>query len=292
MTIQNFLQNLSKEEIEKGNEIQKAETEKQYIEFKKSLKNNECYLCDSKLNQFDENKPCLHLLLRPKELKKKYIKKLINSGVGFFRTTTYLRWLANFEAPFKNISNLKSETTKDKKFEQTIKYKNFEWSFTCSPGDYAGHKDKNYGKLPHFHMQMKINGQLFYKFGEDHIPFSKQDLFTIELYESDPKRVIVYNLYAWGMQESLDYIGPNKLMKTMGKTFNENEATYHLTTIVEASEGKTLKGDDIADILQESREKGIPVSRLASKLGGKQKTYISPGEGVPTILKRNKRKNK
>lgn len=283
---------MSNEEIEKGNERHKAETKKEYKKFKKSLNNNECYLCNSKLNQFDENKPCLHWLLRPKGLNKKHIKKLFDSGVGFFRTTTYLRWLANLETPFKNISNLESETTKDKKFEQTIKYKNFEWSFTCSPGDYEGHKNKNYGKLPHFHMQMKINGQLFYKFGEEHIPFSKQDLFAIELYESNPKRVILYDVYAWGMQESLDYINPDLLMKTMGKTLNENEATYHLDTIIEAPEGKTLNGDDIADILKESSEKGIPVAKLASKLGGKQTTYISPGEGVPPILKRNKRKNK
>lgn len=290
MEIQNFFESLSQQEIEKINQKQRNQNEKEYSNFLSQLKKNKCYICQLELNDFNKDEPCLHWLLRPDGVNKKHIQELFNTEVGLFRTATYVRWLANSKESFQNINDIEQEKSKDKKFELTVKYKNFEWSFTCSPGDYFGHEGSKYGNKPHFHFQMLIDTQTFIRFGDFHPALSKPDIFALEASSLYPDRVVLFGHEAAGMQSLMNNIDADTLFEELELAHDENTAPFHMSTMLEAKEGQSFKSEDIMRLIEESRETGIPFARLArEKLDSNIRTIISPGDGVPNLNKRTKR---
>ena len=180
--------NLSNDQISKLNKKQREAAVKEYSNFITKFKKNVCYICDSPLSSFDENRICYHWMLRPNGIKKHHIQKLLYSGKGFRRISIYLRWVANTGIPFRNISDHSEEMAKDRIFEITIKYKSIEWSFSCSPSDYKGHSSSRFANFPHYHFQMKINDKVFIKFADFHPPLSDEDLFFFEAQKAYPKK--------------------------------------------------------------------------------------------------------
>ena len=91
-----------------------------------------------------------------------------------------------------------------KLIELTIKYKTFEWSFSCAESDYLGHATGvEESRRPHYHFQMRVNKQAFIRFNDFHVPFSEQDLLQIESQRLAPELIKQRFSTASGMNELL-----------------------------------------------------------------------------------------
>ena len=284
-----FLEGLSKEERAAGNqkEFERAKTE--YKKFKEYFSQGFCYLCRKPLKTFSKKNPCLHWLLKPKKFKKKHLPE-ISKKYGLFQTQSFLRWVANEEAFAKNINDLKDEGTGNKLIELTIKYKNLEWSFSCALSDYDGHSSSKHGKNPHYHFQMRVEKRPFIRFNDFHLPLSDMDIINIEAIKSNPQLIKQRFSFGEGMNVMFNDEVVEKVLK---KTENPEEATYNIDTFAYAEEGKTISGDDLYSIIQESKEKGVTVASLIDKLpNAESKIIISPGPGVVEQAPRPGRKKR
>jgi len=290
--IKNFFENLSEEEIKKINKNQREATNREHKDFVDHFKKNECYICKLPLTKYDENKICYHWFLRPNGIKKDHIKKMLYSGKGYLRISTYLRWVTNTEVPFRNISDLSEEMSENKIFEVTIKYKFFEWSFSCSSSDYKGHSSSQNANFPHYHFQMKINDKMFIKYSDFHPPFNQEDLFSFNAKNAYPEKFKIGYTYGEGMDFILNEQNIKKIYDLIKTSKDENKATFNVQTFIEAPEGKTISGSLIAELIEESKRTGIPISQLSKKLDAKVTSIISPGPGVPELKKRKRKRKK
>jgi hypothetical protein len=279
------------EKLNKYGDIDREYAESQFREFKANLGRGICFYCNQNIESFLSDRPCFHWLLNPKGFKKKFFPTLY-AKYGFHQLETYLRWLANTETPVRNINDLDIEKNPSKKIELTIIYKNMEWSFSCSNGDYEGHKDKYEGSYPHYHFQMKSNGRVIINYGGFHIPFSDYDEFVFAVKQGDIERLKYAHSFGAGMQSLMDRMTPEKMLGGMKNSDNVIEKDqFHLSTYIEADPGTTISGDEIADLIKESKATGEPLAKLAQKIKNVRiTTVITPGPGIPEISNRKSRK--
>lgn len=288
--IKDFINSLSPEQIEEGNRIQEAENKEMYLEFSKAYNKGCCFLCGMKLDYFNSYETCFHWFLKPSGIKKSHFKNYLSEDIGFFRLESYFRWLAHIDKPFKNINDLKCETTESKLLETTIKYKNLEWALTYGQSDLDGHKNSHNANFPHFHLQMLVDGQPFIRFNDYHIPFSEEDLFNIELLKQE--NVVSYNLQAPGMSEILE---DSEILNVIDEYStvpeNKEDAFLSFRTMIQMPEGKTMSGEDIAKILEESKRTKRPVRHIMKECfpDASITSEVTPAEGVPEKRKRKKR---
>jgi len=276
----------SEEDIEKINKKILENSEKEYNNFVSKFKEGKCSYCKENLNSFNFQNPCFHWLLHPNKIKKENFSPLLKN-FGCFRLISYLRWVANQEAPFMNINDLKIESKESRVFEVTIKYQNKEWTFCCNKCDLEGHGRFNF---PHCHFNMFIDGKRFINFHDFHLKFNDEDLFELESYLGKNKEVNYYWGRGAGMQDLMNL--PSSLLINSLKLVNEeNKSTFHLSNIIEAKHGEKILGDDIQDLIDESRKTGKTFTSLARKnlKDVSIKTIISPGEGVVELKKRYSR---
>lgn len=175
----NLFQQLGPDLINKFNEAQAERDAKDFQSLKENLENGKCYLCGHTIDYIDESTPCFHWFLNPKT-KKKQLAKVLNAGKGLLHLYGYLTWVANSVNPLVNIDDTADGIDINKIFETTIRYKEFEWSFSLAHSDLEGHQGTK-SDYPHFHLQMKKNGSIVIKFNDFHIPFSDNDFAQIEL---------------------------------------------------------------------------------------------------------------
>lgn len=173
----NLFQQLDPELIRRFNEAQAERDAKDFQSLKENLEKGKCYLCGKSIDYIDSSSPCFHWLLNPKA-KKKQLAKVLNSGKGLLHLYGYLTWVANSANPFVNIDDTPDGVDVNKIFETTIKYKEFEWAFSLAHSDFEGHQGTQ-SDYPHFHFQMKKNGNTVIKFNDFHIPFSDNDFNQI-----------------------------------------------------------------------------------------------------------------
>lgn len=289
--INKMLSEIPYEKLKEYVELDRRRTETQYTNFITHLKQGICSYCNHAIESFSSDKPCFHWLLNPKGFKKRCFPLLYNK-YGFHQLEAYLRWLANTEAPFKYINDLDMEKNPSKIIEITIKYKNLEWSFACSKGDYEGHKDKHDGRYPHYHFQMKCNGQVIINYSGFHVPFNEYDEFIFVVKKGDIKTLKYDHSYGSGMQSVMERMLPEELLEHMRNSEDRiDKGQFHLCTYIEADPGTTISGDEIADILKKSKETGVPVAKLVKELKNvKIVTTIKPGPDIPEIAVRNPRK--
>lgn len=292
MNVRDFFDNLSKKEIIENNKKQIEQADVDFKRFKENTLNNICDFCYDSLHDFNPNKPCLHWMLRPKNIKKKDYNKLFYADLGYFRLSSYLKWLANTLSPIGKINNLLDEKSDSKKIETTIQYKNILWSLSCSNTDFSGHANKRTGKYHHFHLDMRIDNKSFIKFNDFHIPFNQEDMFTFEAIEKAPDKFKYFEYYGSGIQDLFNEISAGELLDNMKATDDYKNAPYRMQTIITAPKGKTISGDELANLYKERQKTGLPIAKLAQKLKAGVTTIISPGEGVPKLKKRNPRKTK
>ena len=249
-------------------------------DFREAFVLGKCSICDADLSSFNKGQPCLHWLLRPPGFTKRHFMEVANR-FGFFQIQAYLRWVANEEAKAQNINDLRVEGT-GKKIEVTIRYKTYEWSFSCGESDYAGHMTASpEAQQPHYHFQMRVNRAAFIRYNDFHVPFSDMDIVQMEAASAAPD--VVKGAFLGG--ESMSDVLNNETLEAVVRhgilPSDSNNAPIKLDSIVMAEEGSAISGDSIEAIFAEARGKGVTVASLLHKLPNvKVTTIVTPGPGV------------
>lgn len=291
--MEKFIKQLPKQKIEEYNKKAIEETKKQHSEFRTKFAEGNCSGCNKALASFDEKLPCLHWLLMPKGFKKKHFELIIKK-FSYVNMDSYLRWVANQETLFGNINDLDEERRDSMMFEYTIKYKNYEWVFSCGKNDFEGHPRRQHGKYPHYHFQMRINNLPFINFTDFHIPLSHHDTYAIRAKRKEIEGVAHSDGYGSGMGALFESENHKEILKQAKTTENFDKATIHTSYIIEAEQGKKISGDELAKLFQESKKTGAPLHNLLHKLKNVKRSaaIVSPGDGVPKIFKRGEKSKK
>jgi hypothetical protein len=195
-----------------------------------------------------------------------------------------------------NINDLADEGT-GKLVEATIKYKNITWSFSCGVNDLSGHETgQPHSQQPHYHFQMRVDDQPFIRYNDFHAPLSEADVGFLELKRTNPDKVQKRLAGGEGMNELLD---ESKLeyAVTMGRSGITDEeaknAPVELDTFIVAEPGKTIKGEDIHNLIEAARREGVTAtSKLRQPQDVRVQTFVSPGPGVVHQAPRSGRKRK
>jgi hypothetical protein len=285
---QSFLRSLSPEQIEEGNRRDHEEHKRQVAEFRKAYAEGRCYLCGEPFDQMRTSHPCTHWLLRRCRFKKKDFLS-ITARYDHHNIAAFLRWCANEEAMLRNINDLESEKSDRKVISYTVKWKNIDWTFDCTENDMRGH-GTGPSSHPHYHFQMRIDGRQFINFNEFHIPLSDRDLFNLSL-RDEPNVRHSFGAAGSGMQEALS-VDPKMILEHTQPTKNEDEAAYHFTTMIEATD-EPLSGDEIHDIIEEAKRtnKSLAfVAKLRLQDRAKIQTVVSPVDTIPDIANRTEHK--
>lgn len=288
-----FFESIPPEIIEKQNNLILQQQEKEYESFKKYLKNESCYICGSKMNEFNENSFCFHWFTYPIGIKKKHFEKIFkgNLNFGFTNLDAYFRWLANSENFIGNINDLKAETSENSYLETTYKYKNLQWAFSIGNTDLEGHKN-SFNSEPHYHIEMKVDGRNFINFNDFHLKFTDEDLFKIEVQKQIPENVITTKDFDAGMSflESEENI---ELIKEMSEVTEDYEnATVNYQSVIIPDKDNPITGEMLQEAMRESAETKKTIGIILSEKlkSAKSTIIISPGDGVPKMSKRSGKK--
>jgi len=285
-SIEQWLRSLPEVEIQQVNELERKKAEDDYRQFKEAFSRGMCSLCGSPLKTINREKPCLHWLLRLCKFKKKDFR-ILYPTIEYFQLSAYLRWVANQDVFMKNINDLVEEKHSSKIIETTIKYKQIEWSISCSKGDFEGHEGSQVN-FPHYHFQMIINGQSFINYSDFHIPLLESDIFGL-LMINKYDAVESYGSGGIGMQSGMN-INPEDIIK-YSRVCNDDEekAGYHISTMAKFE--NRISGEEIRKMFEISKQTEKTVaSLLAEREGVDMTSIISPHESVPYIARRTKRK--
>ncbi len=286
------LEGMSEDEREKWNEGEFLRAQEENSRFKEAYENGDCYLCHKSLKSFSKKTPCIHWLLKPKGFKKKDIVSVANK-YGVFQIQSLLRWYANQEAFARNINNLAAEGTGTKIIELTIRYKYLEWSFSCAESDYLGHQNSKHAKHPHYHFQMRIDKRPFINFNDFHLPLSKSDIINMEAMRSKPDLITERNSFGEGMEEIFTEEIIHDVLTSPTSGDSEDEAPFSVDSFACADEGTQIQGEDLYNIIQEAKEKGVTVASMLHKLpNAKTEVMVTPGPGVVEQAPRSSRGKK
>jgi len=283
---------LSDEYIQQKNEEDIQRSEQQYKKFKSDFQTGICCYCGLSLDAFNKDKPCHHWLLHPKGFKKKHLPALFDK-YNYHQIDAYLRWVANFDTPMRNINDLKSEQSGTKIIEQTIRYKNIEWAFSSSKGDIKGHKDKSNSDFPHYHFQMMVNGKPVVSFSDYHIPFHEYDLFTFAM-NNDPDINANYRvLFGEGMDFAMENENAMEFIKQSQGTDDGSNSLYRIQSFISAKPGTTFSGDQIVELMKEAKEKNVTLSSMLHKIENTDvEVSVIPGDGVVEQSHRTQRRKR
>ncbi|MDB6117906.1 MAG: hypothetical protein JWO08_1687 [Verrucomicrobiaceae bacterium] len=277
-------------------EKKQEEAHLEYLSFREAAENEYCYICGKPWATFSSaGEPCLHWLLRPKGVKTKHIEQLMLAQ-GYFRPASFVRFIANFAKPYKNINDLEDEGDPAAVFHWTCCWKHIRWTFKCGLNDLRGHAGSQ-TDFPHFHMEMRLDGRAFVDFGSLHIPLSKVDLANLQI-NSDPASPmkVVFGPYGSGMQDAMemdpDYIIDNIQTKP-GQT--EDDAVYHLDSIFSGDGDKGIPGELIDKAIADAKISGKTIAHHLYAAGVKGRTIIGAAKSVPekadrSTTNRHKRK--
>ena len=288
--IAEYLNGLDPEYINLKNKEQIEKDLADFAGLKVGLFHGVCYFCKQSIDSFEKGCPCMHWLLHPPGFKKKYLDQLFEQK-GFHELNAYVRWVANTERPAQNINDILDEKSPSKIIEETIRYRNLEWSFSCSNGDRSGHEGSFAGADPHYHFQMKIDNRVVIKFNDFHAPFNDYDEFAFAVKSEKFEKIKEVRMVSAGMEDLLNYVPTDDMLEKMVYTDDLENAQFNVGTLLVASEGYSISGDEIADLLKERKMTGIPFAKLAQKLQNvSAEIIIQPGPGVPQISTRETKK--
>ena len=269
------------------------EAEAEFAQFKRRFVLGQCYLCGLPLDNFSKASPCLHWLLKPRGFRKDNLLSVTNNN-GIFQMQAFLRWVANQADFARNINDMPQEGT-GKLIEVTIRYRNISWSFSCAENDYHGHKTGTQAKFPHYHFQMTVNGYPFIKYNDFHIPLKERDILIIEAMRALPNKVKAIFPHGEGMDDVLHEGSAPHIVNTTSTVLGDDSdnAQFEIETMIMATEGKKISGDDISMLIEEAREKNVTFASLAHKLQNANiSSIVSPGPGVIAQAPRTGGRNK
>lgn len=278
-----YLSGLSTEERARINESTRKQGEEEHKAFHTKFQARQCWVCGDALTAFDPAKPCPHWLLKPDGFEKKHFEILVQK-YSLIQLEHYLRWVANEEAFAKNINDLADEGS-GKLVELTIKYKNLQWSFSCSATDLSGHEGGGeHSKRPHWHFQMQVDDKPFIRYNDFHAPLSERDIGLLEHIRKNPGKVRRRFAGGTGMGDVLHESTLEQVV-ALGRSATADDevhaAPIELSTIMIAEPGKTIKGEDIYNLIQEAKAENVTVtSKLRGLQGANVATIVSAGSGV------------
>lgn len=268
------------------------DADEEFASFQANHAKDICYLCNQKYNTFNYITPCIHWLLRPNGINKDCIHVMLKR-FGCFKARAYLRWLANTQKFAKYINDLSGEGDSEKIIQETIKYGDLEWSFSCSKGDLVGHTNSRHGQNPHFHFQMRIRKQPFINYGDFHLDFSDYDMFTLDVRARKISNLKYIDGYGGGMEELMTQFEEKQPIDKMRRTEEMADAQFRVQTFVEADEGHTISGDDVYRLQEESKKTGKTMTELLETLPNvKVRRIVMPIDDVPLKAGRSKRKSR
>jgi hypothetical protein len=286
------LDSLSSEEIEKMMNNDNQQTQKLFSKIKEGLSNGQCGICGHPLTHFAITSPCHHWLLNPIGIKKKLFRHLFERW-GYHQLETYLRWIANTKIMGVNINDLECEKSPSKVIEQTIRYEEIEWSFSCGKNDMEGHAHKHEGKKPHYHFEMRYKGNVIIRFNDYHINFLPYDFYCFAVKKRLFPKLGYQHVNAASIQTLLDRLEPEILLDHLcSSNGDDKKAAFKLDTFIEADEGSEIPMDVIAELMEEGRRTGVSFAKLMREKKIKNvsvKTIISPGPAIPEMSKRTPR---
>jgi hypothetical protein len=295
--LRQFVDSISPEEIDKQNEKLTKQTIEDYNRFHDLYKKGICNICKGQLSSIDRSIPCSHWLLRPSGFKKEDFKS-IYQNFGYFRVDSFLRWVANIEGPlFRNINDLEEEKSPSKILEHTIVFKNIEWSFSCTKSDFEGHINSIFGKKPHYHFQMRINGRPFINYNDYHPEFSDNDLWKLTMMQKFPDKFVLKPMHGAGLQYAISEIDEDVILNKTESTTDPQNETYILETLIQAKPGEKISGETILKLYERSKAEKRSMAGLAKELDADVQTFISLSNNTPSIAARkpskkgNKKKN-
>ena len=287
-----FLRQMSPEERDRVSELNIRQSEAEYQSFVEAFRKGNCYICMRPVVSFSRKLPCVHWLLKPKGFKK-HDFPAVASRFGFFQIQSYLRWVANQQGFAKHINDLPEEGTGTKLFEVTIRYRNLEWSLSCAESDYVGHQTSQHAKYPHYHFQMRIDRRPFINFSDYHVPFKKFDVLNIEAKRRLPDEVRHRFLHGEGMGDVLNDETVEELVKRSGRTDATDDASLHIETLAMADKGTTIRGEDLYELIQEAKAKGVTLASLMHQVPNvSTRVLVAPGPGVVEQAPRAGRKKR
>lgn len=283
-----FLQTLPEELRIKGNDENHRKATEEHGRFREAYQRGHCYLCGKPLSSFSTKIPCPHWLLKPHGFKKKHLPA-ITARYGCFQIQSFLRWLANEHAFGRNINDMPEEGTPGKVFELTIRYRKFEWAFSCAEADYFGHSHSQHARHAHYHFQMRIDKRPFIDYGDFHLPLSEMDVINIEAMRALPHLYKQRFSFGEGMKDVMQDELLGHIVNSSTSSGNEQDAPFKLDTLLVAEEGKKMKGEDIYKVMQEAKEKGVTMASLMHKVPNAEvRIIVSPGPGVVEQAPRSK----
>lgn len=287
-----IFEGMSPEEIEEMNRLNDEEHQRQAEAFRAGYEKDTCYLCNKPFKTISKSNPCLHWLLRQCKFKKKDFPKIYEK-YGYFNIASYIRWCANQDRFLSNINDLEDEKSDRKVLSYTVKFKNVEWTFDCSKNDFQGHQGTSID-YPHYHFQMRIDGRQFINFNDFHVPFTNHDLFILKnSMEQGDWFKQNFGAIGSGMQDAVS-IEPEDILEHTSRSDNEDEATYHFSTMIDASDNP-ISGEEIYEIQKEAERTGKSFAFVAQKRlkeRAKVQTVISPADSIPDIASRTEHKRK
>lgn len=277
--------------IENLNNSQMEQDEIDFNDFKTKLEKSICKYCDLELESFNVDKICFHWLLRPHGIRKKDIIKVLDY-YDCIQIRSYVRWLAQAEGFLSNINDLRVEQSSDMIIHETITYKNIEWTIYCNPNDFVGHSENRISSVPHYHLQIKIIDNIFFKFSDHHIKFSDYDLFVLNMTIKHPDKFAFFPSYGVGVQTVFDKIHPEDLLAKMKPSEDESKAQFNVQTSISAKDGKSIKGELIYQAIEESKKRNVPIAQVLKemKLDADVEIRIDPSDNSPDMSTRSKRK--
>lgn len=283
---------MTPEEIKEMNRLNDEEHHRQAEAFKAGYKNDTCYLCNKPFKTISRDNPCLHWLLRQCKFKKKDFPEIYKK-FGYGNIAAFIRWCANQERLLSNINDLEEEKSDRKVLSYTVRWKNIEWTFDCSKNDFEGHQGTSID-YPHYHFQMRIDGQQFINFNDYHVPFTDEDIFVLQnSMEQGDWFKQNFGAIGSGMQEAISF-KLDDIIEHSVRSDKEDEATYHFSTIIDASD-KPISGEEIYEIQQEAKRTGKSFAYVAQnrlKDRAKVQTVISPADSIPDIASRTEHKRR
>ena len=280
-----------REQVNEEAVASQREANQEFEQFIYHAEKGECYACGKSLKTFSANSPCPHWLLRPKGVKKHHILEVLKRD-GYHRSAAFLRWFANFQARSRNINDLLAEGDTKAVFHWSCCFEHRKWSFKCAEGDMKGHEGTKHGCDPHYHIEIRLNGNIFVKFNDFHVPFTDEDMFWFKANSDDEFPVKQgFGIHGSGMQDAMN-IEPEELIKNMRKgTENEEaDAVYQVDSFIFSDEG--ISGDVVADAIDASKESGKTIAYHLEQANLEPKVVISPANTVPEKSERTNPRKK
>lgn len=246
-------------------------------------------MCSADFTTYRAGDPCLHWLTHPVGFRKRDIPAIADR-YSLFETQLFLRWVANEEAPARNINDLVEEG-RGRPIELTIRYRDCEWALSASEGDLAGHDGAGEAaKKPHYHLQMRYRRQVIAKFNDFHLPLHASDIDAL----SKVKDGATINFAGGAGFSDFLYERPaEELLRGPFVQAREDEGMLEFDTVIVAGPGETLKGEQLTEMINRAREGKTSFADIAHQLPHLDvQTIISPGRGLVEQSVRSGRKRR